>query len=189
MAINCTLNKSILRTSSCGYSLNSVKDLYLANREDIKDIKYAETGEVESVIFKTVPEGEEAPKWAHIMPATDSASFTDALTKLDGGGSYRTQTISFKITGDYTPAMVAVVDALSLGEFVGVARLASGVFVMLGSEAVGLTADTVTNNGAATASDFSGIEVVLSGDLTVSSAPLSEAAITEMEANIYEALK
>jgi hypothetical protein len=183
MAISCSLNKSILRTSSCGYSLNSVKDLYLANREDIESIDYAETGEVENIALKA------EAKFSHIMPATDSASFTDALTKLDGGGSYRTQTISFKITGDYTPAMVAVVDALSLGEFVGVARLASGVFVMLGSEAVGLTADTVTNTGAATASDFSGIEVVLSGDLTVSSAPLSEAAITAMEGNIYEALK
>lgn len=183
MAISCTLNKSILKTSSCGYALNSVKDLYLANRQDVEDIAYATDGAVSAVTLS------ETAKWAHIMPATDSASFSDALAVLDGGGAYRTHTVSFRIAGEYTPAMVAVLDALSLGEYVVVARLASGTFVLLGSEAVGLTANNASNVGAGSATEFSGIEVEMSGDLTQSAAPLSAEAITALEANLYEALE
>ena len=32
---NCILNRDLLRTSSCGYSLPEVKDIYLANFADV----------------------------------------------------------------------------------------------------------------------------------------------------------
>lgn len=182
MAIKCTLNNSVLKASSCGYALQSVKDIYLANRTDVTDIAYDTDGTISAVTLA------DSAKWAHIQPATDSASFSDALAVIDGGGAYRTHSVSFNIAGEYSGPMVAVVDALSLGEYVVVARLASGSFILLGSEAVGLTATNVTNTGAASATEFSGIQVEMSGDLTQSAAPLAAEAITALEANLYDAL-
>lgn len=183
MAISCNLNNSVLKTSFCGYALNSVKDLYLANKNDVDEISYDTDGAVSAVTLA------DSAKWNRIEPSTDSASYTDALAVIDGGGKYRTHTVTFSMAGDYTPAMVSVVDALSLGEFVAVARLASGSFVLLGSKAVGLTADEVQNIGAGSATEFSGVQVTLSADVTVTSAPLSAEAITALEANVAEALK
>lgn len=180
MAISCKLNQSVLKTNSCGYALNSVKDLYFANREDIAEIKYDEQGAVTAVTLN------ESAKWSRIMPAEGSASYTDALGVIDGGGKYRTQTVSFRIASEYTTEMVDVLNALSLGEFVIVATLASGTFVLLGSEAVGLTANTANNVGAGSATEFSGMEFEMSGDLTVASAPLTEQAITALKANVND---
>jgi hypothetical protein len=163
----------------------------LANRNDVKSIERGKpadvTGETCAEEIISVELAENA-KWAHIQPATNSASFTDALTVLDNGGAYRTHSVSFSVAGAYTPQMVCVVDALSLGEYVAVARLASGNYILLGTDAVGLTADSVTNTGAASASEASGIAVEMSADVTVSAAPLSVAAIEALEANLADSI-
>lgn len=184
MALSCSLNKSILKKTSCGYSLQSVTDIYLANRSDVDKVERTVgtgntcSGEVASI------ELAEGAKFYHIEPAKNTASFSDSLTKLDNGGSYRTHALSFSIAAAYDGEMVCVLDALSLGNFIGVARLASGNFVMLGSENVGLEATVVTNQGAASSSDFSGIQVEMSADLGETSMPLSAEAIDALLANV-----
>ena len=35
MALSCSLNKNLLRTNTCGYSLPEVKDIYIANFTDV----------------------------------------------------------------------------------------------------------------------------------------------------------
>lgn len=186
MALSCNLQNSILKTSSCGYSLQSVKDIYLVSRSEVESVTRS-TGttcsqEISAITLK------ETAKWAHIEPAKNSASFSDSLTKLDNGGSNRVHTLSFSIAGAYTPEMVCVVDALSLGEYVGVARLASGNFVMLGSENVGLEATTVTNQGAASASDFSGVQVEMTAEIGETSSPLSAEAIEALLGNLADSI-
>lgn len=186
MALSCSLNKSILKKSSCGYSLASVSDVYLANRSDIDSITRnigAEgecSGEISAITLSA------DAKWSHIETAKGTSSFTDALTKQDNGSSYRTHSLSFSIAGAYTPSMACVVDALSLGNFVAVVRLVSGNFVMLGSENAGLEATTVSHVGAASSSDFNGLQVEMSCDLGEVALPLSSEAIDALLANIYE---
>lgn len=185
---NCLLQNSILKASTCGYALQSVKDIYLANKNDISAITYSTTtGETCSQEVATV-DFKDGAKWARIEPATNSASFTDTFTRLDNGGAYRTHAVSFSIVGNYTPEMVCVVDQLSLGEYIVVAALASGNHVMLGTPEVGLTATAVTNTGAASASDASGLSVEMSADVAQAAVPLSAEAIDALKANLAEAL-
>lgn len=190
MAISCNLQNSILRTSSCGYSMQKVVDLYLVNRNDVESIAYAkpEGAKSEGAEEVTAITLDEAAKWAHIQPAVNSASFTDALTKLDNGGAYRTHTVSFSIAGAYSADMVAVVNALSLGEYCAVAQLASGEFILLGSHSVGLAATSVTNTGAASAGEASGIAVEMAADVTVAATPLAAEAVDALKAAVAEAL-
>lgn len=184
MALSCSLNKSILKKTSCGYSLQSVTDIYLANRSDVDKVeRTVGTGSTCSQEIASIELASDA-KFYHIEPAKNTASFSDTLTKLDNGGSYRTHSLSFSIAGAYDGEMVCVVDALSLGNYIGVARLASGNFVMLGSENVGLEATVVSNQGAASSSDFSGIQVEMSADLGETSSPLSAEAIDALLANV-----
>lgn len=186
MALSCSLNKSVLKKTSCGYSLASVSDIYLANRSDVKTIERtistdgACSGEVASITL--APEA----KWSHIETAKGTSSFTDALTKQDNGSSYRTHSLSFSIAGAYTPEMACVVDALSLGNFVAAVRLVSGNMIMLGSEAAGLEATSVQNVGAASSSDFNGLQVEMSVDLGEVALPLSGDAIEAILANVHE---
>ena len=189
MALNCKLEKSILKENFCGYSLNSVKTIYLANKNDITAIERAVPSGSTSAQYGTEVKTitlEASAKWAKIEPSTNSASFSDSLNTIDGGGKYRTHTLNFSIAGEYTPEMVDNLDNLSLGEFVAVAELASGTMILLGSESVGLVATNVTNTGSGSATEFSGIQVEMSADLTVSAAPLSAEAIAALKEKIAE---
>lgn len=190
MSLKCKLEKSILRENDCQYVLNSVKELYLIARADVRAIDRApgevSTGcgdEVKTITLKeAAPEGE-APKWAKIEPVINSASFQDNLMVSDGG-KYRHQMVSFNIAGDYNAQMQCNFDNLSLGEYIVVAVLASGKHILLGDEKVGLTATSCNQIGSGTATEFSGIQVTMEADLTVSSAPLSSGAIDAIEGNL-----
>lgn len=188
MAISCNLQNSILKTSSCGYSMQKVTDLYLVNRNDVETIEREKPENAKgdgAEEIKAITLGADA-KWARIQPATNSASFSDALTVLDNGGAYRTHTVSFSIAGSYTADMVGVLNALSLGEYCVVAALANDEHILLGSQNVGLVATSATNTGAASAGDASGIAVEMSADVTVAAAPLSAAAVTALKAAVAE---
>ena len=188
--VNCKLEKSILKSTSCGYTLQSVKTIYLANKADVESIVLAKPKEMSGatdcgVEVSTITLDEMA-KWNKIDPSTNSASFTDSLQVIDNGGKYRQHTLSFSITGAYDAQMGCNQDMLSLGEFVAVVELSSGAMIMLGNEHVGLTATSVTNTGSGSATEFSGIQVEMSADLTVSAAPLSAEAIAAIKANLAE---
>lgn len=177
---NCLLNRDRLRSTACGYSLNQVVDIYLANKDDVTSI---EIGKPESMTGATDC-GQEvtaitlaaSKKFYHIEPSKDSASFTDALTVGDSGSKYRVQTLNFSIGGDYDAAAVCDIDALSLGRFVAVAKLSSGNYILLGRN-VPLEATQADLIGSADATGFNGIQVVLSANTTEPAYPLSAEAI------------
>lgn len=168
---NCKLNRHILRTSSCGYSLPEVKDIWLANYVDVET----------EITASTVPSGctgEEVKivsglsAFYHIEPAKNSTTFEDALVVEDSGNRYRTHTLTFNISGKYDPCLHIDFDDLSLGRYIAVVATADGNYLMLGRR-TGLEAETATLSGGG---DTNGIQIVLSANVAESVLPLDEAS-------------
>lgn len=165
MALNCKLSQNITRSSSCGYSLPEIVDIYLTNFEDATGLTIA-TGETGCESITSVPTG---ITWYHIEPAKNSASFTDELVVNDTNGSkYRTHTLTFNTIGSYTACMHLALDQLSLGKFVAIIKTAEGSFLMLGRK-TGLEASTAALNGG---SDNNGMQIVLAANTTESAVPV-----------------
>lgn len=175
MALSCNLSKDLLRTNTCGYSLPEVKDIYIANFNDVTaaPVNYdCESGVTVSAI--TLASG---ANFYHIEPAKNSVTFTDELVVEDNGNKYRTHTITFNLTGKYDKDMVCPVDALALGRFFVVVATADGEYLALG-RAVGLEA---SEQSVAGGGDSNGITITLTGNVTESAVPLSEGAIATVK--------
>lgn len=162
MAI-CSLNKNLKKDEGCGYVLQSVTKVYLANASGAKFAEQADEDGHISVSGVTLATG---ATWYEIEPAKNTASFTDVLNVTDSGNKYRTHTLSFSVTGIYSEDMEKAVDGLSLGSYIAIAQFASGDAVLLGSPSAGLEATVVTNTGSASAGEASGISVEMTADLT-----------------------
>lgn len=186
MALSCKITRDRLRSTACGYSLNQVVDVYLANYEDVTSITIGkpteETGTTYCGAEVTAIQMAAEAKWYHYEPAQNSASFTDSLATGDSGSKYRTQTVNFSLSGDYDAQGVCDLDALSLGRFVVVAKLTSGNYVLMGWPTP-LEATTASLEGSADATGFNGIQVTLSANTTQAAVPLSEEAITTVTTN------
>lgn len=173
MAI-CTLNKDILRSTSCGYSLPEIVDIYIANYEDISGttISAVTTGEDE-ITHIGLASGK---TFYHIEPAKNSASFEDTLVVSDNGSKYRNASITFNISGTYSKELHAALDALSLGRYFVVIKTADGNYLGLGRIAP-LEAETATLAGG---SDNNGLQITLSGNIAESPLTLTDAARDEV---------
>ena len=171
----CKLAKDILKSTACGYSLKQIVDLYLANYEDITASTVGKPTEGDGVEVKTITLANQA-KFYHIEPAKDTATYTDSLQVGDGGSKYRQTEITWNIAGAYTPEMVDVLDALSLGKYVIVARLSDGSYVMFG-RLTPLEATVASLTSAAEATGFNGITVTFQNSTVESPLPLSAEAI------------
>ena len=180
MALSCSLNRDLLRTNSCGYSLPEVKDIYLANYDDVSATTVADGvayGEVSGGCSGSVITSislKEGGKFYHIEPAKNSVSFEDTLVVEDNGNKYRTHSLTFNVSGKYNQCLHDDLDALALGRYFAVVVTADGIWLGLGRLG-GLEAETATLSGGG---DTNGIQVVLSGNVTESAVPLSEAAVT-----------
>lgn len=168
--INCKLNRDILRTTSCGYSLPEVKDIYLANYADVTTTVNCDSGGCETVSSITLGNSE---KFYHIEPAKNSTTFEDTLVVEDNGNKYRTHSLTFNISGKYDACLHRDLDNLALGRYVAVVATADGSYLMLGRLG-GLEAETATMSGGG---DTNGLQIVLSGNVTESAVPLSDEAI------------
>ena len=171
----CKLAKDILRSTACGYSLKQIVDLYLANYEDITASTVGKPTESDGVEVKTITLANQA-KFYHIEPAKDTATYTDSLQVGDGGSKYRQTEITWNIAGTYTPNMVDILDALSLGRYAIVARLSDGSYVMFG-RLTPLEATVASLTSAAEATGFNGITVTFQNSTVESPLPLSAEAI------------
>ena len=171
----CKLAKDILKSTACGYSLKQIVDLYLANYEDITASTVGKPTEGDGVEVKTITLANQA-KFYHIEPAKDTATFTDSLQVGDGGSKYRQTEITWNIAGTYTPNMVDILDALSLGRYAIVARLSDGSYVMFG-RLTPLEATVASLTSAAEATGFNGITVTFQNSTVESPLPLSAEAI------------
>lgn len=175
--MNCKLNRNLLRTDSCGYSLPEVKDIYLANYVDVEESALGEgADDCEIITAITMVSGK---TFYHIEPAKNSVSFTDELVVEDNGNKYRTQTLTFNPSGKYDACMHDVLDALSLGRFFCVVKTADGEYLALG-RLTGLEASAATVSGGG---DTNGMTITLSENVTESATPLGEAAIAVVTNN------
>ena len=171
----CKLAKDILKSTACGYSLKQIVDLYLANYEDITATTVGKPTEGDGVEVKTITLANQA-KFYHIEPAKDTATYTDSLQVGDGGSKYRQTEITWNIAGAYTPEMVDILDALSLGKYVIVARLSDGSYIMFG-RLTPLESTVASLTSAAEATGFNGITVTFQNSTVESPLPLSAEAI------------
>ena len=171
----CKLAQDILKSTFCGYSLKQIVELYLANAEDVTATTVGAPTSGKGVEVKTITMAASA-KFYKIQPAKDTATFTDSLQVGDGGSKYRQSSITWNISGEYTAEMVDVLDALSLGRFVIVAKLSDGSYVMFG-RLTPMEAETANLSSAAEATGFNGITVTFTNSTVESPVPLSDDAI------------
>lgn len=172
MAI-CVLNKDLLKSNNCGYSLPTITDIYLANFDEVSAVTIsAGTGDTEGCELVTNITMASGGKFYHIEPQKDSVTFTDELVVADNGGKYRTHTLTWTNGGSYDACMKGVLDALSLGRYVAVVKNAEGNYLMMGRIG-GLEAESASLNGG----DTNGMVVTLSANTTESTIPLSDEAI------------
>lgn len=170
----CTLSKDILRTSSCGYSLPTVTDIYLANFSDVTATDFSTTSDgCEEITAITMASG---ATFYHVEPNKDSTTFSDELQVGESGNKFRTHSITFSISGQYDACQHGVLDALSLGRFWVAIKTAEGNYLALG-RATGLEAETATLNGG---SENNGIEVTLSNNVAESAMPIAESVVRDV---------
>lgn len=173
----CSLDKNLLRTTSCGYSLPQIVTLYVANFADVKGTLPEDGDEISGITMV------ETAKFHIVEPAKNSASFTDELVTNDNGARYRTQTITFSVTGQYDKDKHSALDALSLGKYFVVAKTAEGSYIAFGRR-TGLEASAASNAGG---SDTNGMTITLTADVTESALPLTQEAITALLENVASA--
>ena len=165
----CSLDKDLLRSTSCGYSLPQIVTLYLANFADVKTTLPEEGDEISGITMVS------GATFHVIEPAKNSASFTDELVTNDNGARYRTQNITFSVTGQYDKDKHSALDALSLGKYFVVAKTAEGSYIAFGRR-TGLEASAASNSGGS-ADANNGMTITLTADVTESALPLTKEAI------------
>ena len=181
----CILDKSLERSTSCGYSLPQIVELYLANFSDVTATTVgAPTGgtgqEVQSITMKNnATSGDpDYAVWYKVEPAVNSASWSDNLGVGARGNKYKIHTVGFAYSSAYDAGMVDTVDALALGKYIAVAKMIDGSYVMLGRVGgLEAQADGVNNSGSGDATAEAGLVVSLTGNAVESALPLSPTAI------------
>ena len=176
----CSLDKNLLRTTSCGYSLPQIVNLYVANFADVKNVAVTEKEDEISGI--TMVSG---ATFHVIEPAKNSASFTDEYVTNDNGARYRTQTITFSVTGQYDKDKHNALDALSLGKYFVIAKTSEGSYIAFGRR-TGLEASAASNAGGS-ADNTNGMTITLTADVTESALTLAEGAINYVLENVASA--
>lgn len=166
----CSLDKDLLRSTSCGYSLPQIVTLYVANFADVKGTVPEDGDEISGITMVS------GATFHVVEPAKNSASFTDELVTNDNGARYRTQTITFSVTGQYDKDKHSALDALSLGKYFVVAKTAEGSYIAFGRR-TGLEASAASNAGG---SDTNGMTITLTADVTESALPLTQEAIDDV---------
>ena len=168
----CSLDKDLLRSTSCGYSLPQIVTLYVANFADVKTTLPEEGDEISGITMVS------GATFHVIEPAKNSASFTDELVTNDNGARYRTQNITFSVTGQYDKDKHSALDALSLGKYFVVAKTAEGSYIAFGRR-TGLEASAASNSGGS-ADANNGMTITLTADVTESALPLTKEAIAQV---------
>ena len=175
MAI-CKLNRNLTKTTSCGYSLPEIVDLYLINYEDFSGDTPAISADTDGGCEAITAISSGAVSVYHVEPSKNSASFEDTLVVEDNGNKYRNASITFNVAGTYDACMHGSLDALALGRYFVVVKTADGNYLGFGRIAP-LEAETATLAGG---SDTNGLQIVLSGNIAESPLPLSAGAVTEL---------
>ena len=177
MAI-CLLNQSLTRSTQCSYALPQIVELYLMNFAEVTGTT-VDKNEVTAITM-----GDSA-KVYKVEPAINSANWSDTLAVGASGNKYRIHTVGFSYNSAYNAGMVDTVDALSLGKYLAVSRMADGSYLLFGRN-TGLEADAdcVNNSGSGDASAEAGLVVSLTANTLEAALPLSEEAVTALLAKV-----
>lgn len=174
----CILNKNLEKSAVCGYSLPQIVDIYLANYSDVTATTVAAPEDGAGVEVATITM-KEASKWYHIEPNKNSAGWSDNLQVGGSNNKYKAHSVNFAYSSAYSAGLVDTVDALALGRYLAVLKMADGTYIMLGRN-VGLEAsesDNITNVGSGDAGAEMGLSVTLTANTTESALPLAQAAV------------
>lgn len=112
---------------SCEYGLVKIKNLWLANAEEIASITDADTDGIYDTCTFVDPL---TMGWYKMEFEKDSASLTEAL-QVTAGGRYFTSTLVFNIKGEGIEFYQLRYN-LGLGKFVGLVELTNGEFRVIG---------------------------------------------------------
>lgn len=177
MAI-CLLNQSLTKNTQCSYALPQIVELYLMNFGEVTGTTVAQN-EVTAITFAN------EAKAYKVEPAINSANWSDKLAVGASGNKYRIHTVGFSYNSAYNSGMVSTVDALSLGKYLAVARMADGSYLLFGRN-TGLEADAdgVNNSGSGDATAEAGLVVNLTANTLEAALPLSEEAVTALLAKV-----
>ena len=181
----CKLDKSLERSTACGYSLPQIVELFLANVSDVvaTTVGAPATGtgdEVTAITMKTEGEGQSATtaQWYKVEPAVNSANWSDNLGVGGRGNKYKIHTVGFAYSSAYDAGMVDTVDQLALGKYIAVAHMLDDSYIMLGRVGgLEAQADGVNNSGSGDATAEAGLVVTLTGNSVESALPLASTAI------------
>ena len=164
MAI-CLLNQSLTKNTQCSYSLPQIVELYLMNFGEVTGTTVT-TNEVTEITFAN------EAKVYKVEPAINSANWSDKLAVGASGNKYRIHTVGFSYNSAYNAGMVSTVDALSLGKYLAVSRMADGSYLLFGRN-TGLEADAdgVNNSGSGDATAEAGLVVNLTANTLEAALP------------------
>ena len=144
----------------CARSKGGIKNVYLANYEDVVSVKNGETGEDDKITTITMKEGAKFKRF-YFRPNTSSHS--DALTRDDANGvNYVTSTVSLVFTRQDTNKRIAMT-ALCVNDLAVIVEDANGFVTYLTKDAPAVATEAAGDTGTA-AADGNKYTITLSAD-------------------------
>lgn len=146
--------------NDCARSKGGIKNVYIANFEDVVSVKNGENGDEDKITVITMKEGAKFKKF-YFRPNTSSHS--DALTRDDANGvNYVTSTVSLVFTRQDTLKRIEMT-ALCVNDLAVIVEDANGYVTYLTKDAPATATEAAGDSGVA-AGDGNKFSIVLSSD-------------------------
>ena len=146
--------------NDCARSKGGIKNVYIANFEDVVSVKNGEDGNDEKITAITMKEGKKFKKY-YFRPNTSSHS--DALTRDDANGvNYVTSTLSLVFTRQDTLKRIEMT-ALCVNDLAVIVEDANGYITYLTKDAPATATEAAGDTGTA-AGDGNKYTITLSAD-------------------------
>ena len=146
--------------NDCARSKGGIKNVYIANYEDVVSVKNGENGDEDKITAITMKEGAKFKKF-YFRPNTSSHS--DALTRDDANGvNYVTSTVSLVFTRQDTLKRIEMT-ALCVNDLAVSVEDANGYVTYLTKDAPAVATEASGDSGVV-AGDGNKFSIVLSAD-------------------------
>ena len=162
--------------NDCARSKGGIKNVYLANFEDVVSVKAGETDSGDTITDITMKEGVKFKKY-YFRPNTSSHS--DALTRDDANGvNYVTSTVSLVFTRQDTNKRIEMT-ALCVNDLAVIVEDANGFVTYLTKDAPATATEAAGDTGTA-AGDGNKYTITLSADNETFPYEVSPAALAKV---------
>ena len=160
----------------CARSKGGIKNVYLANFDDVVSVKAGETDSGDTITDITMKEGVKFKKF-YFRPNTSSHS--DTLTRDDANGvNYVTSTVSLVFTRQDTNKRIAMT-ALCVNDLAVIVEDANGFITYLTKDAPAVATEATGDTGTA-AADGNKYTITLSADNETFPYEVSPAALAKV---------